>query len=584
MKYIDNHCFQPIAPWTGKLLPPSKDHRHASGGILCHITHAPEPHRDMIGKIVWLVWRDNEKIEGWQEQIKIDMRFSSDINLAKSKGNLYPDQIDGLSNVSALEILASLSAHDQIEVIIEDPKINFDEKDFIELITCHEPIQILGRDYALITFINPINGQENKWKVRHYNPASRLFDGLECVMSIPDPIVLDKCPMMITSMKNIHLSPLNKAGWYVFGEHVQSAFVIKGLEPRSLTSLKPDKTVSALEVNAYYREGNWDEEINGKGSAFSIDLIPQKPLEWKEGESYLLLHLLAPFQGDKELIMLNYLRRYTIHFFAELTCFLRAGHFSFGIAKIIKDLITGELRFDITYHQVLFAHMIPRFSGSQKWHKFMGSVQTGSMFLRPTSDVIIQLPEFNQVYDNIHPLSSLRSQLEKITALSRRGQKGEGGLHFDLINTCTRESSQALFLLFQDLKTHGHLVKPDKQFAKLYHVINKMVQNLLKSESSLPLRWTTDETGKLSCPVSDSGIKKWIYAYQTRKLSFPKELQDKLVEVCIEEGVPFRILKSNMIGGYIEGVEPRKPNATVTDVLYSISKDLFGQMKHLFNK
>lgn len=574
MRPINNHCFQPIAPWTGKLLPPSKDLRHPKGGILCHLTHAPEPYLAAIGKIVWLVWQDRQT-DGWQEQIKIDMRFSSEINRAKAKGNLYPDEIDGLPNVSALEILASFSAHDQIDVIIEDPTLQFNGSDLIELTTLHEPIQICGKEHALISFIHPIG--ENLWKVRHYSQASGEFDGLESVMSVADPILLDKCPILITSMKNIHLSPLNKTGWYVFGEHSKNIFHIKGLEPRALTSIQAAKNIHGAGVKEYYFEGNWDEANNGKGTAFSIDLSPKNKIKWQEGESYLVLHLLAPFQGEKELTMLNYLRRYTIHLFAELTCFLRAGHFSFGIAKIVRDPFTQGLRFDITYHQVLFAHMIPRFSGSQKWHKFMGNVQTGSMFLRPTSDVIVQLPELNQTYGDLHPLAHLRSQLEKITALSRRGQNGEGGLHFDMINTCTRESGQALFQLVHDLK-----LRDNKHFEKLTHLLNKMTRRLLESESSAPLRWTTDEAGKLFCPVSDSGIRKWIYAYQTRKLSFPKELQDKLVEVCIEEGVPFRILKSNMIGGFIEGVEPRKPNANVTEALYALTKDLFAQMKTLF--
>lgn len=583
MKSIRNHCFQPIASWTGKLLPPSKDLRHPKGGTLLHITHAPNP--EHIGKIVWLVWRDREA-NGWQEQIKIDIRFSSEIMRAKAKGNLYPDKIDGLSNVSALEVLASLSEHDPIDVMIEEPQLISDEKDIVELVTDREPVQILGKEYGLVTFLHPLNEQENRWKVRHYNLASGRFDGLECVMSIADPIQLDESPMMITSIKNIHLSPLNKEGWYVYGEHAQNIFFIKGLEPRSLTSVQPAKRISGLsQIKDYYFEGNWDEANNIQGSASATDLSPSRQIKWNEGESYLVLHLLAPFQGDKEWMMLNYLRRYTIHLFAELTCFLRAGHFSFGIAKIVKDPLTQELRFDITYHQVLFAHMIPRFSGSQKWHRFMGSVQIGSMFLRPTSDVIIHLPEFDQTYEkSLNPLAIFRSHLEKITALSRRGQKGEGGLHFDMINTCTRESGQALFEFVHDLKQRTHHIKESKTFTRLHYLLNKMVQRLLESEAGVPYRWKKDESGKLTCPVSESGLKKWIYAFQTRKLSFPKELQDKLVSVCMEEGVPFRILKSNMIGGYIDGVKPRKPNANVVDVLSSISKDLFNQMRSFFVK
>jgi predicted Abi (CAAX) family protease len=567
---MNHELFKEVAPWLGRLKKFEKNKRHEKGGVLCEVLSAPTPYKGLIGLTVFLVWEDHESHEGLQEALRMDISFGEEMKKAKLKGNLLPDDVDGLKNVSSLEILASLAKHDEFTVIIESPKVE-KTKYGIELVTCFEPIQALGEKKAFIQFVKPIDEKKEIWQVAHYNKEKNDFSGVLTAMQFIAPYDLKGCPIPLTTLENIHLSPLNQKGWFVFGVQEEISFRIHGLEPFVLGEIEEEFFIEGVEPSKEYLEkGVWDPLKQQKGTISKTYLMPKPSLlTFKEGDQFPLLHLIGGFSGPHELKVLQFFKKFQVHKFAEMTCFLRAGHFSFGRALVVKEEFTGRLKWEITYHQVFFVNAVPRFSGTQSWHKYMGSANLGAMFLRPSLDLLILEEEFNRKNFEGHssPIEIFRHYLEKITALSRRGVKGSGGLSFDPINTCTKESGQALFHLCHDVEN----VTSD-DYNRLKNLFKRVKTSLLKNPEKAPLlRWQKTEEGKIDSKISS--LKKWRYYNETNKTALPINFQKRMGFACLEEGVPLFALKTNMIGGFSHEFSPRVPNHSLKAILKTLWND-----------
>ncbi len=573
---MDHALFKQIAPWVGRLKRLEKEKRHERGGVLCEILSAPTPFKGLIGITVYLVWEDHESQTGLQEALKMDISFGEEMRKAKEKGNLLPDDVDGLKNVSSLEILASLAKHDDFSVIIHSPKVEKTEYG-IELVTFFEPTQALGEKKAYVKFLKPIDEVNQVFEVAHYNVETKEFSSHISQMQFTPPYDLKGCPIPLTTLKNIHLSPLNENGWFVFGRAGTDRFMIQGLEPAELGRIDQYVKVQGIKkCKESLEKGIWDPLQQQKGTISKVHLqVDQTDLVFNEGQEFPLLHLIGGFSGPEELKILQFFRKFQVHKFAEMTCFLRAGHFSFGRALVVRDEFTQELKLEITYHQVFFVNAVPRFSGAQSWHKYMGCVRFGAMFLRPSLDLLILEKEFEAENDchKIPPLQVFRHYLEKITALSRRGTEGSGGLSFNPINTCTRESGQAFFHFCNDMEK---VTGEDCQ--RLKSLLKRVKGSLLNNpEKPLTLRWEKTEEGKIDSKMPS--VKKWRYYRETNKGALPANFQKLVAFACLEESVSLFALKTNMIGGASHGFSPRAPNGSLKAILKTLWEDFMHKSR-----
>lgn len=233
----------------------------------------------------------------------------------------------------------------------------------------------------------------------------------------------------------------------------------------------------------------------------------------------------------------------------------------------MRDSFTGQLKLDITYHQVFFANAVPRFSGTQSWHKYMGGVNLGAMFLRPALDILILDEAFGKKEHSTTPLEVFRHYLEKITSLSRRGTGGSGGLSFDPINTCTKESGQAFFHFCSEMES-----VTSEDHSRLKSLLKRVKSSLLKNSEKEPLlRWQKTEEGKIDSTMPS--LKKWRYCRETSEVALPINFQRKVALACLEEGVPLFTLKTNMIGGASHGYSPRAPNDSLKSILKTLWND-----------
>ncbi|NJP12530.1 MAG: hypothetical protein HC866_26225 [Leptolyngbyaceae cyanobacterium RU_5_1] len=164
---------------------------------------------------------------------------------------------------------------------------------------------------------------------------------------------------------------------------------------------------------------------------------PPPPTPFPAGSRLLLLHLYGGIGGNKPE-------------FAPMGIFF--GHFAFGLATVVQEPLTEELRFEIEYRQV-YTHNTDGFiAGTNDWTRFTGDRQFGWLGSRPISEILVKFPPLTEDYDfdgdQFSPLSLLIRELDVMAARYRIGD-GTGTTFVSPINSCVQDSSQALYAALQ---------------------------------------------------------------------------------------------------------------------------------------
>lgn len=122
------------------------------------------------------------------------------------------------------------------------------------------------------------------------------------------------------------------------------------------------------------------------------------------------------------------------------------GHFSFGVARVAREPLSGELSLETEYRQVYAQNPNGVLSGTQWWHAYEGSFARGWMYSRPVVDTMLFAPMLTRSYDiggvRFRPLDALVRELEAMTARYRTGN-GTGASTVTPASSCVQDSSQA---------------------------------------------------------------------------------------------------------------------------------------------
>lgn len=433
--------------WTGRLILPTE--RKPDGGVWFEVYSAPKGTTAPSGKI-WLTF---DKSDAWVNEylnrtVKgINFSVAAErVAKARAAGIILPERLNGWANVSPLETLAgSRPTHhaelvngtktfDSVEVLVRNSFL----KDGV-LHTRSEPVQIVGRQVALVKFLGPAG--DGKYKVKHYkaaNSADEFAGQDESVKLVPTTQSGGGKPAM-TSFSGIESSMLNGKGWYIFGERVGNIFHVRALEPRQLMSISPANLVADGED--YIRKKNFQNEKERKGTGSTAVVSSSGKKSLSIGDRGLVMHVFGGMggKGGDQMPVLPISKR-----------MLNTGHFAFGIGKVQKDPFTGQGKLDIEYKQVYAHNNNGIISGSSKWHNYSGSLERGWMYNRPISDVFFHHPAISypfrlangSVFD---PLDSLSRELEVMMARFRTGD-GSGIAEVTATNSCVQDSNQALFI------------------------------------------------------------------------------------------------------------------------------------------
>ncbi len=564
--------YQPIALWYGRLILPSQEQRLPYGSVFFEVFNAPKKYQNFIGKTALLKWSTNREVQFFVHGVTQDIKFTKQTENSKKSGNIHPDRLNGLQNVGPLETLAGSRLEDSVTVMLRRPvmAINYSSPDRNELTIDREPVQIIGHSCALISIIQRQEPESDKFIVRHFNKISQQFDGPAEIIRIPQ-VKPDKHGVARSTNYLIEQSSLNLDGWYIYGEQDgDNIFVVQAIEPRKITRLIPDETRFGLQKSlAYLNDENWQNTPTQKGQAKIVLLSPNEDRKndrtcpWQEGDIGIVIHCFGGIGGKKA---------------EPAPLGIVTGHFAFGIAKVVRDRFTDELRFDIEYKQVYAHNPDGIVAGSSKWQSYMGDLERGWLGDRPICDMICKLDcvcrDYNFDGIELSPLDELNQQFDIMMARYRSGD-GTGASLVTPATSCVQDSSQAIYATIKkitaEIASNPQIqdwlkANPTDAQTQRFHELVALGQSLEKVLIPLGIvRSDWRKNAKLAGINANS--KKSRFGIVTNPLKaaisyrtmLPRRTQDEIAKILLKQGAFLWIIRTNQVGGFDPDISPIAP-------------------------
>lgn len=562
---VDTQWYQPIAAWMGRLILPEREERHQVRGVWFEVYHAAQGYEPLVGQKVKLQWLEEPALCSLVNAVTRDVHFSADAEYtSKYGGQVHPTRLNHWQQVGPLESLAGSHPQDDIIVMLEGP-VQVDAGNPPILRIRSTPVEITGRYYALVRFQAPVKG--GAFQVVHFNRATRQFDGPVEVVQTPAVMLAEDYGSYPSTLKDIERSPLNETGWYIYGAKNEAGqFVVRSLAPRSLLRLQPDRVIVGGKAGyRYIRKEAWADIAAQKGKTSSVLITPTEESnqqaidQWQEGDRALVLHTYGGIGGTKKEPA------------AGGPVFF--GHFAYGLARVIRDPLADELRFDMQYYQVYTHNTDGLTAGTLHWSRYMGDRQLGWLGNRPTCDLVIKLESFTDNFSardlQQSALDVMLAALQVMTARYRIGD-GTGGTYVGPANNCSQDSNQALFNSLRYIERRVekadsvHLnrwLQSNPEQARRYQDLVQ-VGNALEGELQ-PLGgprpdWEKNEFN-LGSTLQDEPLRNLWTGIGSWRTLLPRKASDTIVRVFLQHGASVWVLRTNQVGGYDPDIEPIAP-------------------------
>ncbi|MEN9824469.1 MAG: hypothetical protein RI953_214 [Pseudomonadota bacterium] len=484
--------------WAGQIFLPAKDAR-SDGAIYLKIAQAPDAKRDQVGKIVRMKW---PKHMGSANKYRPDVRFDAkELAEAQKAKNIVPVVLNGWSQVSPLESLAAARCFgtfvptmvaggqsvalcnykslDRIYVRVSNANIDAANQ---ELMISEDPVVTAGTHVGLVSGITKLGKSEGGGRYGVYQATVFVGGKFDASRRFEFLVEEDFGTRPNFTFNNINSSPAGAQGWFLHGEFDSSVvagknvFIAKALEPRALLKVAGaydfvDGTAAGKQLFAY-QDINLDKDEylskNGitRGKFASLEnnfrklrirpgansqpLASQNPIRtesfgegsapFRQGEKGLVVHLfhwISDAAGKKDVGPLG----------------LVTGHYSYGFYEVVREPLTGELLFDVTYQQVYGQGPDAVISSRVARSEYMGNFRRGWSNSIATSDVLVRAPWLSLPVDppsgalkaGYSPADILNDSLSLMTHAYRTGS-GDGISSITAWASCVQDSSQALFI------------------------------------------------------------------------------------------------------------------------------------------
>jgi predicted Abi (CAAX) family protease len=579
-RIVTDPHYKPIGLWMGRLiLPPSPIKNFNDDAVKFEVYYAPAKSAHLIGKVVNLTWVNSSDVKDFVRAVTRDIRFNRETEISHNMGYVLPDRLNGREQVGPLESLAGSRTQDDVVVKLELP-VGIDNRPRlldreppedtevdVTLTIDRPPVQITGRYVSLVSIINRIDPVGDRFEVRHYNQTSQQFDGETETVQIPQ-VRADRNGIARSKIDRLEYSPLNSSGWYIYGARdAEGTFVVQAIEPRAITKLVPDEVHLGVTAGRNYIDRlNWQNTEAQKGTAKTILLDPtasnehEATIDWHEGDRALVMHIYGGIGGDK----------------AEATApfGIVTGHFAYGIARIVRDPFTDELRFDIEYCQIYAHNPDGIISGTATWANYMGDLQRGWLGSRPVSDVIVRLDCITEDYDfdgiRLSPLTQLQQQLEEMMARYRHGD-GDGAALVTPVTSCVQDSNQALYIAIQRLEqqvaSHPHILDwlrshpthPQTLRFERLQTLGTALEKLLVPLGIVRPDWKRN--ARQLAGITRQPNLVWA-AYKTAtswRTMLPRFAYDEIARAFLKHGAKLWVIRTNQIGGFDPDIVPKAP-------------------------
>jgi predicted Abi (CAAX) family protease len=554
---VSSEHYQPIAQWMGRLILPPKDQRHQ--GVLFEVHHAPVDSQNLVGQIVSLQFSDDPRVQAYIQAVTRDVHFSPLAEQSIEQGRVHPTRLNHWKQVNPLESIAGAHPVDDVIVMLQDPVMVNQSTSVLTI--AHDPVQITGRYYGLVKFVQPIQG--DLFRVIHFDRTSRQFTGAEETVYLPQ-VIANQYDTCSSTTQNIEQSPLNDAGWYIYGAPDESGrFVVQSLAPRKLLQVEPDRQIiGASSVKHYLKKEAWNNLAAQKGqiskNLLSYNKIVENAIAWYEGKRALLVHVYGGIGGKKT----EPAAKSPLYF----------GHFAYGVATVVRDPLADELRFEIVYHQIYTHNHDGLIAGSLHWSRYMGDRQFGWLGLRPASDTILELDAFTGDYETDEgwkrsPLDQFIYQLQIMAARYRIGD-GTGGTFVGPAYNCTQDSNQALYTamrqIVRSLRDNPNIEQWKQEHPDQLHRLEQLEQ-FSKDLKQLLLPWGTaradwkNQAEVLGSTLEDRPLSKIRRSLLSWRTILPRLTSDDVTQTILKQGGSAWVLRTNQVGGNDPDIEPIAP-------------------------
>ncbi len=594
--------YRPIGTWVGRLILPSQEeyqqfsqNTQETDWAWMEVHTAPADSAQLIGQRVRLAWMSNSTVQAYVNAASRDVRFTRSATRAWENGTILPVRLDGRDRVGPLQSLAGFHPIDDTVVTLRGAvQVQTLAESGVTLRIEREPFQETGRYVALVRFLEAVPPQQSQglpqqcpgekpcasdlMRVQHYNPATKQFDGPTGVLRIPQQ-PQDNNGIFNMTTRDLVKSPAGEMGWYVTGARdAYGLFTVQAMKPRSLFQLKPQETVSGQRNSFnFINFENWRNITDYQGTIRTTlaDAAATAPetVAWKEGVSEafpegtraFLIHLYGGRGGDhpnsERYILGNY-----------------AGHFSFGVAQVVRDPFTDDLMFDVDYLQVFGNGGDGTMSGGQSWMHYMGSMRRGFMGTRPISDVLVRLDTLTEDYDfggtKLSFFNELLAQLSLVGARYRVGD-GSGDSTITSATSCVQDSAQALFIT---LRRFQNKIESNPQYVQWMrdnpnHPTTLRFKKLVALGKDLAVqltpfgvvRWDWAQNADVLTGVATDTPFISIDNFRPRNLltgliswrtALPRQAHDEFAKIFLLNGASLWFLRPNQIGGNDPTIAP----------------------------
>ena len=565
-KTVNQELYQPVAKWSGRLI--LRVEQVQERFVEFEVQNAPDSYIYLLGKVVKLRWGSHKKVQEYVKRVSFDVNFIKQTKKSQQKGMIHPVRLDGLSQVDPLESLAGARPIDDVCVMLSNPEVGTNAQGETELIIDSEPTQIVGRFVGLVKILSRVDSKSDLFRVRHHNKATtNFYKGIEEIICIPQ-VPEDTRGIARSSNKGIEKSQLNLQGWYIYGAYnAEGTFVVQAIEPRALVQLEPQKVITkSSEIFKYINRGMWAKTKLLKGKCQTVLLADNQKnkqtavSQWKLGDKAIAIHLFGGIGGEK----------------AETAAWLPVpGHLSYGIAEVVRDSFTDELRFDIIYYQVYGHNVDGIVSGSITWAAYMGSLWQGWLGTRPVSDILLKYEPITTDYDfdgvKLSPLTEFIEEQREIMARYRVGD-GTGASIITPTASCVQDSNQALYATVHDIRKFVELNptindwlknNPEDKQTQYFKELISLGDNLEKQLIPLGVMrkdWQKNVKDLFGTNnKNDNIITTAIKMLKSWRTVFPKRAQDETTKIFLKQGAMAWVLRTNQVGGFDYTITPVAP-------------------------
>lgn len=565
---VDSTWYEAIAPWMGRLILPSREERQTVRGVWFEVHHAASGYEHLVGKTVKLRWVNTPFVKDLVQAVTRDIHFSADAEYSSRYGGLiHPERLNHWQQVEPLESLAGSRPVDDMVVGLNEFVEVETEESGVSLRIRSQPVQITGRFYALVKFVQPLAADQ--FRVVHFNPKTREFNGAEEVVRLPE-VVSDENGIAPSTTQDLEKSAFNETGWYIYGaKDAQGTFVVQSLGPRALFRLQPGEVVFGKKASyQYIRKRSWSNIKAQKGKISSVlctgrnngspSAIQEAIDDWKEGDRALLIHVYGGIGGNKAEPA------------AATPIFF--GHFAFGMAQVVYERLSDERRFELRYHQVYTHNTDGLIAGTLHWSRYLGDRQFGWAGVRPVCDILIKQEAFTKPYDFADGARSAMNymmlQLQVMMARYRTGD-GTGGTYVGPANNCAQDSNQALFASLRQMEQEvgdnqealrrwsDRNPEQAQRFADLM-TLGEELRQKLQPFGGPQSAWERNDFN-LGSTLEDDPLRNLKTGLGSWRTMLPRLASDTVVKVFLDHGASVWVLRTNQIGGSDPDIEPIAP-------------------------